>query len=141
MQGFTYKMRVPKEALDSLGHVNHAYYLTLFELARWDILVQKELKDELMLKRQIGPIILEANVKYRHELKVDNEVIIQTRFEPFKRDQIFKAIQTMHILKDGHQKGEETLISEGDFLAAFMDLKKRKMTPVPADLKQKLFEM
>ena len=137
MDGFSYKMRVPKEALDSLGHVNHAYYLTLFELARWDILVQKDLKDELMEKLQIGPIILEANVKYRQELKVEDEVEIQTRFEPFKRDQIFKAIQTMHI----HNDGEEKLVSEGEFLAAFMDLKKRKMTPVPADIKQKLFEI
>lgn len=132
MTTFEFKMTVPEEAKDSLGHVNHAYYLTLFELARWDILAKKDLRDELMQKLSIGPIILEANVKYRQELKVADEIIIHTRFEPFKRDQIFKAFQTMH-------RGE-TLISEGEYLAAFMDLKARKMTVVPDQVKTKLFE-
>lgn len=136
MQAFTFKMTVPAEAKDSLGHVNHAYYLTLFELARWDILEQKDLRVLLMEKLKIGPIILEANVKYRRELKVGDEVIIHTRFEPFKRDQIFKAIQTMHL----SQSSPDEVVSEGEYLAAFMDLEARKMTPVPQDIKQRLFE-
>lgn len=132
MSEFEFKYTVPEEAKDSLGHVNHAYYLTIFELARWSILEEKEIRDQLMHELSIGPIILEANVKYRQELKVGDEVIIKTRFEPFKRDQIFKAIQSMH-------RGE-TLISEGEYLAAFMDLKARKMTVVPDEIKTKLFE-
>ena len=53
------------------------------------ILEEKEIRDQLMHELSIAPIILEANVKYRQELKVRDEVIIKTRFEPYKRDQIF----------------------------------------------------
>ena len=132
-KSFLYQTKISNEAMDSLGHVNHAYYLTLFEYARWQILEQKNLRDRLMNELKIGPIILEANVKYKAELKLEDEITIQSRFEPFKRDLIFKAIQSMH-------RGED-LISEGEYIISFMDLKQRKMCQVPPDIRDALFNL
>lgn len=133
MKFFIHKTNITEDALDSLGHVNHAYYLTLFEYARWEILEKKNLREKLMKEMNIGPIILEANVKYRSELKLNDELEIHSRFEPYKRDLIFKAVQTMY--------SNGNIASEGEYIVSFMDLKERKMCTIPSDMREFLFSV
>ena len=132
---FEYQTSIKPEAMDSLGHVNHAHYLVLFEQARWQILETKNLRVKLMEELQIGPVILEANVKYKAELKLNDSLVIKSRFEPLKRDLIFKAVQSMHRQTE---EGLE-LAAEGEYVFSFMDLRQRKMTRLQDDLREQLF--
>ncbi len=55
--------------LDIFGHVNNAKYLELFEQARWAFLTERGYGLDQILKKQQGPVILEAHLKFLKELK------------------------------------------------------------------------
>src|SRR4051812_17059272 len=76
---FEYETVIREGHLDTLGHVNNAVYLDLFEEARWDLITQGGYGLEEVKKRQKGPVILEVNVKFRKELHLREKILIRTR--------------------------------------------------------------
>lgn len=73
-----YKTVITHEHLDMMGHVNNATYIQLMENARWSFYEAHHFTRELALQEQYGPIILEANIKYRKELFLGEEIKIVT---------------------------------------------------------------
>lgn len=69
--------------IDTLGHVNHATYLQLLELARWDAVTQHGMGLENAQKTEIGPVIIELTIRYKRELKLRQKIRIDTQVEEF----------------------------------------------------------
>jgi thioesterase-3 len=65
--------------LDTFGHMNNARYLSLFEEARWEFITQNGFGIKTMLELGLGPTILEINLKFLKELRVRDEVEIETQ--------------------------------------------------------------
>jgi acyl-CoA thioester hydrolase len=116
---FEYKFIVTNELTDEYGHVNNARYLDLYEDARWNILEISGLGSEMINTNRIGPVILEANVRFSRELLPGEEITIITSSRR-KNDLIFYFDQYMV-----NSKGK--IASKAVFTAALFDLDKRKM--------------
>ena len=106
--------------LDSFGHVNNATYMELYEQARWDFITAGGfgLKDIKELKQ--GPVILDAHIRYKKELKNRETIRIFSTIEIDGHPLVGKVIQKM-------VKEDETVASSAEFKMGLMDLQTRKL--------------
>ncbi len=72
-----FKLTVRGYELDSFGHVNNAVYLQYAEEAKWHFFAETKLLGTLK-EQGLFPVILENNLRYMHELKMHDEVRIET---------------------------------------------------------------
>jgi acyl-CoA thioester hydrolase len=75
---FEFKITVRGYELDSYGHVNHAVYLNYMEQARWEIIRQIGLIEDLIHEEK-KLVVIKVDVRYVKELKLFDEIMIQTR--------------------------------------------------------------
>lgn len=121
---FDYKILILESHLDTLGHMNNATYLVLFEEARWDLITKNGFGLKEIQKRQLGPIILEVNLKFLKELRLREEVTITTEFLHYK-GKVGQLRQQML-----RSKGE--IACEAVFTFGLFDLNQRKLIePTP----------
>jgi acyl-CoA thioester hydrolase len=116
---FTYEIQIKEHHLDSFGHVNNAVYLQLYEEARWDFITKNGYGLEVVKETQKGPVILEANVKYKREIKNREVIKIQS-----------KALEVrgkMMTLSQEMIKSDGKVASIAIFQVGFMDLKLRAL--------------
>ena len=121
-----YSTTIQDKHLDTYGHVNNATYMELYEDARWAFIEELGYTSETIEKLQKGPIILEANLKYRGELVLNDKILIKSRFTDNRKDKITKVAQTI-------EKQDGTIANESIFTVGFMDLKLRKLITFPKD--------
>lgn len=122
-QLYSYPLLIKEGHLDSFGHVNNATYLALFEEARWDIVTKSGYGIQKMLATGLAPTILEVKIRYLRELRLREEIVIQTEFFAY-RGKIGKLAHT--ILRGT----EQCCLAE--FTMALFDLHQRKIVaPTP----------
>jgi YbgC/YbaW family acyl-CoA thioester hydrolase len=110
--------------LDTFGHVNNAAYLTIFEEARWDIIASHGFGMNEIREYQVGPTILEVNVRFRREIRLRELITIRTEFEPMT-GKIGVAKQWMI-----NKKNE--VCCEAEFKVGLFDLRTRRLIdPTP----------
>ncbi|HXJ20906.1 MAG TPA: acyl-CoA thioesterase [Polyangia bacterium] len=73
-----YPILIHEQHLDVFGHVNNATYLTLFEEARWDLITRGGYGLDEVLRRKIGPVILEVALKFQRELRNRQRIVIRS---------------------------------------------------------------
>ena len=125
---FDYPMMIREHHIDTLGHVNNATYLEIFEEARWDLITNNGYGMREMFKTQIGPVILEINMKFLKELKNREKVVIKSQCNEYE-GKIGKLTQWIV-----NEKGEEACRMVMTF--GLFDLKARKLIdPTPEWMK------
>ena len=77
MRHSTYSLTVRGYELDSFGHVNNAVYLQYAETALWNFFKVNGLLD-LFVSDGLFPVVLESTQRYIHELKLMDDVRIDT---------------------------------------------------------------
>ena len=117
---FEYKTKILESHLDSFGHVNNANYLKLFEEARWDFITKNGHGLDYVLEKKVGPIILDINLRFKHELKNRDEIHITSQVIEVKNSKIYVIEQKM-MREDGK------LAAHALFTAGFFDLAERKL--------------
>lgn len=105
--------------LDTFGHMNHATYLQIFEQARWDLITNKGFGLKEITEKQIGPTILEAQISYKRELRLRENVKIETTCPEYK-GKIGKIYQRMI-----NSKGEDAATLT--LTIGLFDMKSRKL--------------
>ena len=124
-----YPLTIKEQYLDYFGHVNHAAYLTLFEEARWDWISSRGFHLERIGEIGYGPVILEALVQYKRELKARQKIWIESHVR--EQERVISVIeQTM--------RDENQIYAVATLRAGIMDFKKRKLIPPPDEWKQAL---
>ena len=119
VQKFEYCTNIKENHLDVFGHVNNTAYMILFEEARWDFITPNNFGLEKIKELQIGPVVLEANIKYKRELK--------------NRDQIKVISETKSVdgkimlLSQIIYKDDGKISCIGDFTIGLFDMKNRKL--------------
>ncbi len=115
----SYKILIRESHVDSLGHMNNATYLALYEEARWDLITANGFGfKEIQTLRQ-GPVILEVTVKFMSEIHLRDEITITTELIDYK-GKIGHLKQTM-------VKASGTIASEAIFTFGLFDLQARKL--------------
>lgn len=120
---FSYPTVIKEIYLDAFGHMNNATYLTLFEEARWDIIVKNGYDIKKIKETGLGPTILEIKINYFKELYPRDEIIIEGQVT-FYQGKVGKILQKM--LRHGE------LCCQAEFTIALFSLKERKLVrPTP----------
>ena len=114
-----YPFVVRESHLDTFGHVNNAQYLSLFEEARWQVITERGFGLREIQQTGTGPVILEANLKFKREAKLRENVTIRT-YPPIESGKIATLKQEMV-----KENGE--VACEASFTIAFFDTKARKI--------------
>lgn len=124
-----YSFTVKEGHLDTFGHVNNAAYLSIFEEARWDWINRGGYGFERIHREKKGPVLLEVNLRFRRELKLHQEVQIESQVESIselKTSKIFEVVQKMI-------SNEAGIHCEARFKIGFFDMTTRKLIQPPAE--------
>jgi thioesterase III len=122
---FEYSLVIRESHLDTFGHVNNAVYLTLFEEARWEFVTEHGYGLDKIRATQQGPVILEVTLKFRHELRLRDRVVIRTQLESYEGK--IGIVQQTIFNKNGD------LCCEARFTMGFFDMRTRKLILPTAD--------
>lgn len=119
-----YKILVREHHVDSLGHMNNATYLALYEEARWQIMAERGFGFHDIQKNQIGPVILEVNLKFLKEIRLRETISISLEILDYKGK--------IGHMKQQMLKEDGTVASEAVFTFGLFDMKSRKLIePTP----------
>lgn len=111
--------------LDTFGHVNNATYLSLFEQARWDIIEAGGYGLSVIRRTGLGPVVLEANIKFLREIGLRESIRIQSRAFDSQGGKIMRMRQLM-------MNSRDELCCEAEFKFGLFSLKERKLVlPTP----------
>lgn len=118
-----YSFLVKETYLDSFGHMNNAAYLTLFEEARWDLITKHGYGLKKIMETGFGPVILEIDLKFLKELRLREEIIIETTNHS-REKKISKMTQKM-------MRGNDVCCT-AELTVGFFNLTERKLVaPTP----------
>ena len=117
---FTYPLVIKESYLDFLGHVNNAMYLTLLEEARWDLVTKNGYGLKKIQETGLSPVILEIKLSFFKELRLREEVIIETQLISYEK-MVGKLLQK--IVRAGE------ICCTAEFTMGLFDLKERKLVP------------
>lgn len=119
----TYPLRILEGHLDTFGHVNNAVYLAICEEARWDLITKNGYGLEKIMATGIGPTILEIKINFLKELKLRDEIIIESRLVSYKKK--------IGIIEHRIMRGTD-ICCTAELVLALFDLKQRKIiAPTP----------
>lgn len=119
-----YPLLVRESHVDSLGHMNNATYLAVFEEARWEVITQNGYGFGEVHKRGQSPVILEVNLKFLKEIRLREQIRITTELVDYPG-------KVGH-LKQQMIKPDGSVAAEAVFTFGLFDLKQRKLIePTP----------
>lgn len=119
-----YKVLIRETHIDSLGHMNNATYLALFEEARWEQITERGFGFKDIQKLHQGPVILDVHLQFLQEVKLRESITITTELIGYKG----KVGQ----LKQKMIKENGAVASEAVFTFGLFDLNTRKLIdPTP----------
>lgn len=122
-----YPALIKETNLDVFGHMNNAAYLVLFEDARWDLITRNGYGLHKIQETGLGPVILEMTVRYSKELRLRDEIIIESSMIQYE-----KKTGTM---SQKMVRGTDVCCT-AEFIVGLFDLKSRKLvSPTPDWLK------
>ena len=117
---FKYKILIKESHLDSFGHVNNAVYAQLYEEARWDFITKNGFGLEEIQKQQIGPVILDLEIRFKREIKNREVITIESKARELVGNKIIILEQRM--LNENGKVSSEALFTVGLF-----DMQSRKL--------------
>lgn len=89
-----YEVLIREQHLDTFGHVNNARYLDILEEARWDLITRNGYGLDEVVRRRIGPTILEINLRFMRELRNRQRITIKTWVDAYP-GKVGKLMQQM----------------------------------------------
>ena len=120
-----YPVLIREHHLDTFGHVNNARYLDLFEEARWDLVTRNGYGLDEVVRRRVGPVILEVNLKFQRELRNRQAIVIKTWLDAYA-GKIARMTQQM-VDEQGRS------CCDAQFVFGLFDLTARKLIPPTAE--------
>lgn len=116
---FEYPLLIVEKHLDTLGHVNNAVYLEIFEEARWDLVSKNGYGLNKVKETGLGPAILEVQIRFQRELKLRTQVTVKTKMVSYTGK--------ISALKQWIEDGQGGVYAQADFKLALFDLETRKI--------------
>lgn len=108
---------------DVQGHLNQAVYLQYAEHARWSLLHAAGIRQDDLMGKGIGPVVLETTIRYLRELKAGDEVTVDCAFH-WGEGKTFRITQTI-------RKADGTVAAELSGVGGLLDLQVRKLVAQP----------
>lgn len=122
---FQVRIRVRGYELDTQGHLNQAVYLQYGEHVRWELLRAAGVTQDGLIASGVGPVALEATVRYRRELRGGDDVDVSCEFE-------WGDGKTFRIRQE-YRRPDQTLVAELIGIAGVLDLATRRLVSDPKE--------
>ena len=126
MKSFEYPVTILEHHIDSLGHVNNATYVKLYEEARWDFCHQAGFGMDWVMREEKGFVVLGLDLKFKKEIRLREKITIHSQMGKVSRNLIVTCQQKML-----SETGETS--STLNLTFGLMDLKTRKLLNVPKE--------
>jgi YbgC/YbaW family acyl-CoA thioester hydrolase len=123
---FEYEVMIKEFHLDSFGHVNNAVYVQLYEEARWDFITKNGFGLDMIQRDQVGPVILDLQVKFKKEIKNREMIKIQSQTRGI-------ISSKMMVLEQKMINSAGRIASDAVFTVGFFDMKTRKLIDASPD--------
>lgn len=121
---FTHPYTILERHLDTFGHVNNATYLQILEEARWEFITARGFGMKKIKDTGLGPTILECNIKFMKELRLRQNIVIETQTQSYDRK--------IGVLKQVMRNEAGEVCAEAIFTIGLFDTKERKLVlPTP----------
>lgn len=121
---FTHPYTIIERHLDTFGHVNNATYLQILEEARWEFITARGFGMKKIKDTGLGPTILECNIKFMKELRLRQNIVIETQTQSYDRK--------IGVLKQVMRNEAGEVCAEAIFTIGLFDTKERKLVlPTP----------
>lgn len=121
---FIYPISIKEHYLDSLGHMHNTYYQILFEEALWQLIHENGFGLKALMEIGLAPVVLESKIIYAKELKLRDEVSIETT-PIFQERKVAKMKQQM--MKNGE------VCCTAEITIGLLDLKERRLVLPPPE--------
>jgi acyl-CoA thioester hydrolase len=115
---FSYPLTIKEIYLDTFGHVNNAMYLTLLEEARWEFINGNGYGIKKIQETGLGPTILEIKLSFFKELRLREQIIIETQMLSYEA-KIGKLLQQI--------KRNDELCFSAEMVMGLFSLHERKL--------------
>ncbi|PHM47797.1 acyl-CoA thioesterase [Xenorhabdus miraniensis] len=116
--------------IDIFQHVNNARYLEFMEAARWDLLTEND-TFEWLNSKNIGFIVVNININYRHPAVVTDELEVNSSMRELgNRSGVF----FQEILR----KSDNKVIADALTTFVCIDLKTQKTLVLEGELREKM---
>ncbi|HEX2497239.1 MAG TPA: acyl-CoA thioesterase [Actinomycetes bacterium] len=122
---FRVRIRVRGYELDTQGHLNQAVYLQYGEHARWELLRAAGVTQDGLIASGVGPVALEATVRYYRELRSGDDVDVSCEFQ-------WGDGKVFHIHQD-YRRPDQTQVAELIGVAGMLDLARRRLVSDPME--------
>ena len=122
---FRTRIAVRGYELDVNGHLNWAHYLHYAEHARWECLRAAGLSYDTLIGAGLGPVNLEASVRFLRELRDGDEVDVGCGFE-------WGEGKTYRVRQQFTRPGDGSLAAEVTTVSGVIDQEKRRLVADPA---------
>lgn len=124
-------LAVRTSELDSFGHVNHAVYLTYFEHARFQALKEAGFDWDVLDARSWAIFVVRIEVDYLAEAKREDELLIHTWADSFRRTSMILAQEIVRA------DGSGTVVARAKVTAVWIG-PNRKPIRVPEEVREGL---
>ena len=121
----THSVTVSDEWIDVMGHMNVAYYTSMFSTAMLNFRSSLGLDNETVQKQHIGAFAIETHTRYLHESRVGDQLQVHTRV--LGRSKSKKRFHAMHFALN---PSKEVVSATFEVVVANVDLLERRMTSI-----------
>jgi acyl-CoA thioester hydrolase len=127
----TYRGIVAEYECNSMGLMKEQYYVSRFSAAHGHLLNIHGLKVEFMEKNNIGHAGLSYRIKYRHELRCHDLLIVRSGISGVYQ----KTMKTFHWIFNS-ENGE--IACTADAICTLFDMKERKSVVIPEEYRNRI---
>jgi acyl-CoA thioester hydrolase len=124
-EAYRVRIRVRGYELDTQGHLNQAVYLQYGEHVRWELLRAAGVTQDGLIASGVGPVALEATVRYYRELRGGDDVDVSCEFR-------WGDGKVFHIRQD-YRRPDQTQVAELTGVAGMLDLATRRLVSDPKE--------
>ena len=121
----THEVTVSDDWIDVMGHMNVAYYTSMFSTAMLNFRSTLGLDNDTVQKQQIGAFAIETHTRYLHESRIGDQLQVHTRVLGRSKSQ--KRFHAMHFALNSER---QVLSATFEVVVANVDLSERQMTPI-----------
>ena len=116
--------------LDSMDHMNVQHYAAAFDQSSWILLASIGLDAAYFLDTSSGMAALEQTIQYKAELRAGDVIEIHSSILEVRE-------KTMRLRHEMYKSGTSTLAAAATIVGVHMDLKIRKGSPIPEEVRQR----
>jgi acyl-CoA thioester hydrolase len=130
MENIYYEGQVIWAHIDANRHLRHSAYADYCAQARSNMLNRLGLSLDMFAKAQIGPILFKEELNYLREIRLDEYIHVTVELTKYNQENSRFSFRHEVFREDG------TKCAIVNIDGAWMDLVKRKLTPIPEDWKK-----